>query len=248
MQSERKYLYRRDAPVPEQHLLSDGNDWIILSTFIHIGKCAGTTIAKELQKRKIIHTNTVHCAQATYHDTYKYIISVRNPIRRFISAYNWQHYCITRPTEAQCRGDHREELRLFDFYKNINGLAESIYDQNGNLDPKAYHFIQGKKEWGYRQIKEDINWYIGEFLKACPPEQIAAVVTMENLKEDMKKIFDITVTLHEHDNQNIYDTSLTELGTKNLRKYLAKDYECLLKLKELGLITNAYYENFGSNP
>lgn len=247
MQNERMYLYKRDAPV---------NDWTVVSTFIHIGKCAGTTIAKELQKRKIIHTNTVHCAQATYvegfHDTYKYIMSVRNPIRRFISAYNWRYHSILNSGAVlevwERQHPHYEELRLFDFYKNINGLAESIYDQNGNLDPKAYHFIQGKKEWGYRQIKEDINWYIGEFLKACPPEQIAAVVTMENLKEDMKKIFDITVTLHENENQNGYDTSLTELGTKNLRKYLAKDYECLLKLKELGLITNAYYENFGSNP
>ena len=74
MQNERMYLYKRDAPV---------NDWTVVSTFIHIGKCAGTTIAKELQKRKIIHTNTVHCAQATYvegfHDTYKYILSVILP-------------------------------------------------------------------------------------------------------------------------------------------------------------------------
>ena len=71
---------------------------------------------------------------------------------------------------------------------------------------------------------------------------------IKNIETLVKKIFDITVTLHENENQNGYDTSLTELGTKNLRKYLAKDYECLLKLKELGLITNAYYENFGSNP
>lgn len=54
--------------------------------FIHIGKCGGTTIAHNF------HLEGIHYhLERNYTDAGKFIIWVRNPLKRFVSAFNMAH-------------------------------------------------------------------------------------------------------------------------------------------------------------
>ena len=197
--------------------------------FIHIGKCGGDTIKIELEKALIIAENsTIHCAQPMEFQGWnqkKYIIAIRNPIHRFVSAFYW----IDR---------HRILPRFCPFDSDVNVLAEALYDGD-NLNIETFKTVVLASKDRSNHMVMDIDWCIGDLLEQISAEQIAGVITLENIKEDMQNLFDITVSVHE--NKGGYDNSLTELAKKNLRKFLATDYACLLKLKDLDLITNEYY-------
>ena len=61
-------------------------------TIIHIGKCGGSAVYNTLQKHNIkysyIHYNFNH---KKFKENHKYLIMLRNPISRFISAFNWRY-------------------------------------------------------------------------------------------------------------------------------------------------------------
>ena len=56
---------------------------------IHIGKCAGSSIRNELIQKNV-NFICFHCHTVEYDKNAKYIIVIRNPIKRFISAFNWR--------------------------------------------------------------------------------------------------------------------------------------------------------------
>ena len=99
----------------------------------------------------------------------------------------------------------------------------------------------------------DISWYLRDLLKE-KPESIKGVITTENMEVDMKRLFDIQLSMHSNrctDKNNWgrrYDAALSSLAISNLRKYLSKDYECLRKLRDLNLITTEYFDYCMRNP
>jgi len=113
------------------------------------------------------------------------------------------------------------------FIKTPNALAEQIsrFDINKNY---IHH------------IKEDINFYLGDFLECCKKDNILGVITTENLDDDFNNLFGVT-TINVRENQNMYDSKISELGYTNLKKYLHKDYECIDKLYELGCLSEKQY-------
>jgi hypothetical protein len=61
---------------------------------IHIGKCGGSTVVTELRSNNINFEN-IHVRNVKYEVNKTYVIIIRNPIQRFISAFNWRHYLVT---------------------------------------------------------------------------------------------------------------------------------------------------------
>ena len=200
---------------------------------IHIGKCGGTTIHTILNKYKykIIHK---HIEPVKFNPNRKYIILLRNPISRFISAFNWRYHnvCVTKTQENRFIG----EKELLNKYKTINALAKDIYNLDGSLK------INFKKKRFYiHHIYEDINFYIGKFLNNCKPENIHGIIMTETIKEDLNILFNINEDIPHKLKNKEYDKTLSELGYNNLKKYLNKDYDCIDKLYELNLITQEQY-------
>lgn len=64
--------------------------YTIKTVFIHIGKCGGSTVRKEFKKNKILFYEK-HMTNVKFHRNKKYIIVIRNPISRFVSAFNWRY-------------------------------------------------------------------------------------------------------------------------------------------------------------
>ncbi len=206
----------------------------VQTVLIHIGKCGGSTVKTELKKARIKFFEK-HICKVTYSNKKRYIIIIRNPISRFISAFNWR-YKLVIDDKIQC--DRFEgESELLKKYGTVNKLAESIYDTDGNLNLDF-----SKKKFCIHHITEDINFYIGEFLNICERKNIIGVIATETLNEDMKNLFNIKLMSHENKNSEKYNNHLSDLAYKNLRKYLKKDYECIKKLYKLNLISKEKYK------
>ena len=307
---------------------------------IHIGKCGGSSVKAELLNCEwysaayAIAENVLHATRPWKFQDEKYIVTIRNPIHRFISAFYHMYFTFLRcePKNKHAASVVKNLRNRFNHYKTANNLAESLYDNNGNLNFSAdtlikYHdlpsadricscldgkatysllyrnidkntestsnllvnykklvpskyphknFEEKKKEKNTTLIKTftildlineekidnphmdnhlgmDINWYLEDLIKDHP-ESIVGVITTENMKQDMLRIFGVESEKHlnkhtREDNWGSkYDARLTDLARANLRKYLEKDYECILKLKNLNLITDEYYDYCKKEP
>jgi hypothetical protein len=193
---------------------------------IHIGKCGGSTISEVLNNHHIPHSE-VHIHSCKFDSTRKYLIVIRNPIQRFISAFNWRYKLVVDDKTQSNR--FRGEKETLEKYGTVNNLAENIdiFDVS-----KTY----------IHHIKEDIHHYLGDFLKDCKKENILGVITTETLDSDCLELFGAHNKIRARANEKNYTKTLSPLGYDKLKKYLHKDYECITKLFELGLLTEEKYK------
>ena len=102
------------------------------------------------------------------------------------------------------------------------------------------------KKYKYNFLNKHIqrvhNFYIGNFLNKCKAENIRGIIMTETLKEDLNRIFNINDKIPHRLKNKEYDTTLSELGYNNLKKYLNKDYECIDKLYKMNLLTQGQYD------
>jgi len=193
--------------------------------FIHIGKCGGMTIRKEISKsKKWTISDLTHLKPAKYvQDSVRgnYLIAIRDPIDRFISAFNWA------VKHNEKHPNDYGDAEIVSKYKTPNALAEKLYTEDGELDEAVV--AEAKK---IHHIGEDINFYLEAFLKVCPRESIVGVIHLEAIEKDMAAVLGIKITMHTHKNKDM-DTDLSASGRQNLQKFLHKDYECVAKLEEL---------------
>lgn len=197
-------------------------------TLISIGKCGGNTTNSVLRSLGY-RIRLYHIEKPKYNPTKKYIILIRNPISRIISAFNWRYHiiCTTKKQLDRFPG----EKELLERYKTVNSFAEDIYNPDGS-----------KKKFYIHHIYEDINFYMGKFLDICKPEDIHGIIMTETIEDDLKRLFNFDKELPHRLKNKKYDTSLSELGRSNLKKYLKKDYKCIEKLYKMNLLTQAQYD------
>lgn len=202
---------------------------------IHIGKCAGKSVKKELNKLNIKYKK-IHTKKPKYNSNHKYIILIRNPISRFISAFNWRYklLCIEKNKKYDIYKRERETLKI---YKTPNNLAENLYNNDGSVKlriSKTDNYIQ--------HVYEDIHFYLWDILKYLNRNNVVSVITTENYKNDMKNRLGIGVSYFEHKNKYYNRTYLSLKGYENLKRYLYKDYICIDMLYNKKLITTKQYK------
>ena len=198
---------------------------------IHIGKCGGSTVSNTLQINNIKYTG-IHISKVEYNKDKKYVIVIRNPVQRFISAFNWRYYLVCDIEKQKNR--FKNEKEKLEKYKNIDNLCEELkHDKN--------IFNGNKKSGNYiHHLKEDIFYYLENFIDKCPKKQILGVICTETLKTDVKNIFDIDVKKHKKNNKN-YSKNITDKNYKILKSYLKKDYEIIDKMYKYNWINDNQY-------
>lgn len=193
--------------------------------FIHIGKCGGSSVEYIFEKNNIEINKKIHVEKPIYNNKCKYIILLRNPVKRFISAFNWRRKLVVDDKSQEFRFEN--EKALLEKYKNINNLSQRISEFSS--------------ENGYiHHINENIDFYLTDFLNKCEKENIIAVMTTETLNEDLKHFFNIDLD-GTHLKKNKRDEKLSNLEYSSLKQYLKNDYACIDKLYELGLIDDNKY-------
>lgn len=197
---------------------------------IHIGKCGGSSIRNELKKNnyKFILKHVKQANKINFNKHKNYVILIRNPIKRFISAYNWRYQLLINDKKQENRFDNEKETLIKT--KNINNLIKILKEDIHFLDNNYIH-----------HIKENIESYLGKLLQKCLSKNILAVICAETLEEDLKDHFNIDLKTHKRNNKN----NKTELNSEEynfLKNYLKNEYKCIDKLYELNCIDKNKYD------
>lgn len=211
-------------------VFKDSTDELI---YIHIGKCGGISLWRAMKKSPIIKQNfvtahKVHIKKPPVLTRARYLVVIRNPINRAISAFNWRFKLVV---EEQ-RDHHRfkGEWEILKKYETLNNLAEALYIDN-ILDSNVANEFQK-----IHHLKENIAFYLSDLLENITEEQVLCVLSTETLDDDVYKNLAITKVGRVHENAKFTDENKRKLSDKayeNLRKYLLDDYQCIEKLLAL---------------
>lgn len=198
---------------------------------IHIGKCGGNSVRRELQKNKIKFSN-LHIGKVKYEKNKKYIIVIRNPIKRFISAFYWRYKLVCDDKVQKDRFINEKDI--LKKYKNVDNLCNDL-----KINPNIFNGSPSSGNY-IHHLKEDIYFYLNSFIENCPKKQILGVICTEIMKDDIKNIFDINLSEHEKLNDK-YSKTITNQSVEILKTYLKNDYMIIEKMYEYGWITNKQY-------
>lgn len=180
-----------------------------------------------------LYYNNIHCEQPPYHSNYKYIISIRDPLSQTISAFNWRYHLLVNKNHWKSFSpEYKLEKEILYKYKTINNISEKLYYKNGKANTGVHQELRE-----IYHIKLGTSFYLKELLTKLQPSQIVAVITTENLEQDLQHHLQMSSkdirTNRMSSSKHNYSTHLSELGRKNLKKFLDCDYTCLAKLKTL---------------
>ena len=210
---------------------------------IHIGKCGGGSLRQEL-KNKDFKACHCHCKKPMIEEKFKYIILIRDPINRFISAFNWKLFRCTTKVGANLEEFKKKkiyninEIEGYKYWNDINNFAENLYDKNGNINDMALKLIENSNHLHF-----DINYYLEEILPFFNRNN-CDIIRYEYYHDDVNKVFNIeSISSKSHFYTKPYNKYISDKGIQNLRKFLEKDYNCFHKLRKKNIINNEYYQN-----
>lgn len=198
--------------------------------FVHIGKCGGSTLGQAIRnspvvKRQFRGVEHVHIRKPVYRPGTCYLIVVRNPIARAISAFNWRFKLVVTTGKQRDRfaGEHATLTK----YGTLNNLAEALCT-DGAVNPEVEQEFRS-----IHHLREDIHFYLEPLLGRLDPDQIFGVFAQETLDDDMRAVLGVEPAERLKDNSAAAQTTesdLSPLAIKNLRKVLAADFDALEKL------------------
>ena len=240
-------------------------------SFVHIGKCGGSTIHTML-KSKFAKYKEYHLIK-DYTLREKYIVWIRNPLARFVSAFNHSYVAINYTFKKEdihkitlqncivpCRikdklkSNHPflysiEYDSLINFFKTPNALAEGLSSENETIKKKALRLMNSPIE----HINKGIGWYLnkGNFVKNRN-SRILFVGKLETMTEDIKLLesilhckFNLVSHLRENKDSSIESKYLSPLAIKNLLEYYNDtDYAALKELYNFGWITKEVLDSY----
>lgn len=229
---------------------------------IHIGKCGGTSVIKQFRLREY------HLCR-DYANDEKYIVWIRNPLHRFVSAFYFSHALIHLRTDdldihqltldnclAPARIAHKMRNQntfserydyLINYFQTPNHLAESITCKDEEKKKLALELMHSELE----HIYKGIGWYLynGEFVENNH-DRIIFVGSIENMDHDMSRLgnllnIQITGRTRIRENKHKHDISLSERAIENLMDfYKETDYRALEVLLKYHLITDELFHSY----
>jgi hypothetical protein len=238
-------------------------------TLIHIGKTGGTTI-KELLKIKQYHNNK------NYNFKNNFIIWIRNPIARFVSAFNMSYINVNfkdyiknvnklEDTDVLVKIRIREYLskqtnyifskkydELVKFFKTANNLAEGLSSNDITIREKAEKLMNSPLE----HINKGIGWYLnnGKFVRNHN-SNIIFVGRQETMDEDIERLGVLLKKELKSDKIKINNYSskeskyLSPLAIENIVNYYKdSDYAALIELNKHGWISDETLKSYYTYP
>lgn len=207
--------------------------------FIHVGKTGGITIRNIFGKngiKQLIDTEHVGFKLNKNCDYEHILISIRDPVSRFVSAFNWRKINKRKKLISQ---NKKKELRLLDHFKVPNNLAEALSSSDQKEKQMA---IDAMKTIGH--INKPLDKYVSgvETLKHLYNSGTKFyVINTNNLSLDTKnclekvmqnsynKTYEISTdvpytNVSTKSKDSVY---ISDFGRKNLQEWYANDYTCI---------------------
>ncbi|WP_341938856.1 hypothetical protein [Marinimicrobium sp. C2-29] len=158
--------------------------------FLHVGKCAGGTVLAQFHKKGILYEE-LHCGDAPAElkrcldeddGTNHYVISVRDPLSRFLSAFNFDKY------EKILKGKGVNNLlwnQIYNTFDSANHLCESYVGEDEELRQLAHKaFFRS-----HLHIHLTLSWYLPHTCLVKLPTNRATVVRTEFVETDLNTLF-----------------------------------------------------------
>ena len=211
-----------------------------------MGKCGGSTIEKLLAESLLVshkYESVIqsHVCGVTVDSSCDYLICLRNPISRAISAYEWRKKLVIADPVPNQATRFRGELDVLNAYGSFSDLASKLYQENASLnelvarDFKLVH-----------HLRESISFYLRPLLPVLTASNVYGVICQENLSADCEKFLGILPNgIAERKNYQRRE-SLSTLGEKavvNLKRYLHDDYACLTTLWSKGILNDYQFKS-----
>ena len=200
---------------------------------IHVGKCAGSSLAAELSQQGYSF-NHIHMSRPTLPTNRKVVVLVRDPVERFISAFNWRLHLLRNDLIPMAEDDpignlkRRLELKVLLSFENVNHLAEQL------PAPQTHDFSQMNALMGLiGHAHEGFAWYLSDLVDQIQPDQLLGVIAQERLKQDARALFGFTPKLKHKSGYPKRCQTLSAQGRANLAWALRADYQTLKALSGL---------------
>ncbi|MFD3322135.1 phytanoyl-CoA dioxygenase family protein [Alteromonas macleodii] len=175
-----------------------------------------------------------------------FVISVRDPIDRYISAFNWEIF-------EKVQGEkplHKKWEELFDSFANANEMAEALSGSPAERELSNYGFTES-----HLHFHLGIAWHLPIECVCQLPKERTIVIKTETFNTDIRRMLKMlgktSVELDTVKNKdskqflsqlNVKDPKyLSNKAKENLKKVLKSDYDVLNKLKENGFIEDNFY-------
>ncbi|MEB3266238.1 MAG: hypothetical protein VKN13_06445 [Cyanobacteriota bacterium] len=199
-------------------------------SLIHVGKCAGSSVGADLRAAGF-QFDWVHVRKPELDANRCYVILVRDPVARFVSAFQWRKHVLRGQIERlkdSCPGTlkQRYEHDFLELFNDINTLAEQI-DAN-NPTAGLHGAISLVQLIGH--VPLGFAWYLDGLLERVDPGQLLAAVAVETLASDMQQVFGISVQTTEKMHYSGKGSQLSELGHQNLKRLFEGEYRTLRQL------------------
>lgn len=200
--------------------------------FVHIGKCGGTSLRTSIStssrvRRSFRRIRVIHFARPPRAgEKAKYLIAVRNPIRRSLSAFNYRKVKLAKGKPEKISG----ELKSIARWKSFSQLAEALY-AGGKRQAQA------RADWNriHHLGDESISYYLEELLPSISKKEVFGVITVENFESDVQRVLG-TLTPHYKNfaSKSLHvESQLSELAVDNLLDFLKRDFDYLKQLFDL---------------
>ena len=198
---------------------------------IHVGKCAGSSLKQVLEQNSVYfkkyHSRSPRPSYNKYH---KYIITVRDPVDRIVSALNWRYYLlVTKKKQGKSEGQKitlELELSLLSKIKDVDHFAKLI-QQNTN-EAKIFFELIG-------HLKRGLHWHCKNLLPYLNSAQTIGIIRTDHFESDISqqlKLQNFESTKEKSNYPKLFGKP-SEDARQILKNYLTKDYQCLDHLERL---------------
>lgn len=201
---------------------------------VQVGKCGGISAVTELRGAGF-RFDHVHLRRPEYGPERRYVVLVRDPVARFVSAFNWRRHLLAEgslnsPDEPLGRLRHETERALLTAFADVISFAEALVPKPGYEVSPAMTMMQV-----IGHVPQGFSWYLDGLLRRIEPGQLLGVVQMERFAADIEHLFRFTPTVRRNAHAGSVTPPLSPLGLANLTRVLAPEYETLGELAALAL-------------
>jgi hypothetical protein len=222
---------------------------------VHIGKCAGGSINLGLHKLGLPFEE-LHCGESNNilknrlmndDGSNLYIISLREPIARVISSFNWDKYekiisqRVANPTWSL----------IYSSFENVDALVAG-YSSN-NIETKKIARVAFEESQLHIQL--GLAWYVPPEVALKLPPKRTVLLRTEYLNDDFQvmlsnhfpnKVYNGELPKDKDNKQFLMHSDiprpkyLSELSKLKLKEILEEDYEVLDILYDRGMLLDKY--------
>lgn len=211
---------------------------------IHIGKCGGSSIRDLIRSspslaERYTDIKLVHTTKPKYGPRADYLIIIRNPLARLISAFYWRHR-LTHEKEGR-EERIKGESAVFNKYSDLNLIAEDLYSSNNQINTQAHNDLKN-----IHHIREDISFYLSSLLDQVSPHNVYGVICTERMDIDCRRLLGVTPKNRRKDNWLTPKPALTKAAVRNLIMFLNQDFACVERMFRLNLLDESQYQSLSN--